>query len=166
MREFNRWIFTKCTFLNPINRLACMRKPQTFYTLTVRVIARDKSSTWRLTTAIFHGTSLWGEQSSAVCSRRSANGESVSDKLYLGQKNHNRRAVWPLREGREIRGVDGAFASLSWRRECVRGGVVPSANELAWFYKGFRQSARPEAFPKRESSRSVSEPMIENSCVA
>ncbi len=51
--------------------------------------------------------------------------------------------------------VDGAFASISWRRECVRGGFAPSANELSWFYKGFRQSARPEAFPKCESSRSV-----------
>ncbi len=63
-----------------------MRKPQTFYTLTVRVIARDKSSTRRLTTVIFHGTSPRGEQNSAVCSRRSANGESVSDKLCFGQE--------------------------------------------------------------------------------
>ncbi len=36
---------------------------------------------------------------------------------------------------------------------------MPSANELAWFYKRFRQSARPGAFPKRESSRSVSFPI-------
>ncbi len=79
----------------------------------------------------------------------------------LGQKNRNRRAVWPLREGREIWGVDGAFASISWRRECVRGGVAPSANELAWFYEGFRQC--PDAFPKREKLHAaLSEPMIEN----
>ncbi len=58
-----------------------MRKPQTFYTLTVRVIAR------RLTTAIFHGTSPREEQSSAVCSRQSANGESVSEKyVYWARK--------------------------------------------------------------------------------
>ncbi len=79
-------ILKKFTFWNPINRLACMRKPQTFNTLTVRVIARDKSSTRRLTTAIFHGTSPRGKQSSAVCSRRSANGESVSEKLYWARK--------------------------------------------------------------------------------
>ncbi len=42
-----------------------MRKPQTFNTLIVRVVARDKASTRRLTTAILHGTSLRGEQSSA-----------------------------------------------------------------------------------------------------
>ncbi len=42
-----------------------MRKPQTFNTLTVRVIARNKASTRRLTTAILHGTSPWGEQGSA-----------------------------------------------------------------------------------------------------
>ncbi len=71
--------------------------------------------------------------------------------VILGQKNRNRRAVWPLREGKEIWGADGAFASISWRRECVRDSVAPSANELAWFYKGFRQSACPGAFPKRET---------------
>ncbi len=42
-----------------------MRKPQTFNTLTVRVVARDKASTRRLTTAILHGTSPRGEQGSA-----------------------------------------------------------------------------------------------------
>ncbi len=68
-----------------------MRKPQTFYTLTVRVIARDKSSTRRLTTVIFHGTSPRGEQNSAVCSRRSANGESVSDKLCFGQEKSQQK---------------------------------------------------------------------------
>ncbi len=40
----------------------------------------------RLTTAIFHGTSPRGEQSYAVCSRRSTNGESVSEKLYWARK--------------------------------------------------------------------------------
>ncbi len=55
-------------------------------TLTVRVIARDKSSTRWLTTAIFNGTSPRGEQNYAVCSLRSANGESVSEKLYWARK--------------------------------------------------------------------------------
>ncbi len=95
-------IFAKFAFINPINRLACMRKPQTFNTLTVRVIARDKSSTRQLTTAIFHGTSPRGEQSSTVSGRQSANGESVSEVYNLGPENRNRRAVWPLCEGREI----------------------------------------------------------------
>ncbi len=72
-------IFAKCAFRNPINRLACMRKPQTLNTLTVLVIARDKSSTQRLTTALFHGTSPRGEQSYTVSSHRSANGESLSE---------------------------------------------------------------------------------------
>ncbi len=52
--------------------------------------------------------------------------------------------------GREIWGAGGAFASISWRREYVRGGFAPSANDLAWFYMGFRQLACPGAFSKRE----------------
>ncbi len=36
-------ILTKCTFWNPINRLACMRKPQTINTLTVRVIGINRA---------------------------------------------------------------------------------------------------------------------------
>ncbi len=99
-------ILTKFTFWNPINRLACMRKPQTL---------QSPKCTWRI---------------------------RVREVIW-GQKNRNRRAVWPLRKGREIWGADGAFASISWRRECVRAGVAPSANELVWFYKGFRLSARP-----------------------
>ncbi len=50
---------------------------------------------------------------------------------YWARKSQQRRVMWPLREGREIWGVDGAFASMSWRRDCVRDGVAPSANELA-----------------------------------
>ncbi len=46
-----------------------MRKPQTFNTLTVRVIAGDESRARRLATAIVHGTSPQGEQSSTVGSR-------------------------------------------------------------------------------------------------
>ncbi len=52
------------------------------------------------------------------------------------------------------------FASISWRRECVRGGVAPSANELAWFYKGFRQSARQRAFPKHEELHAASHSLL------
>ncbi len=76
-----------------------MRKPQTFNTLTVRVIARDKASTRRLTTAILHGTSPRGEQGSADAV---AEVQMEKSKMIerLGQKNRNRRAKWPLREGR------------------------------------------------------------------
>ncbi len=68
----------------------------------------------------------------------------------MGKKSQQRRAMWPLREGREIWGVDGAFASMTWRRHCVRDGVAPSANELAWFYMGSRLG-HAEAFPKRST---------------
>ncbi len=43
-------IFTKCTFWDSINRVACIRKPQTIYTLTVWVITSDwqvDSSDWQ-----------------------------------------------------------------------------------------------------------------------
>ncbi len=87
----------------------------------------------------------------------------VRNMVFGPEKSQHRRAVWPLREGREIWGVDGVFASISWWRECVRGGVAPSANELAWFYKGFRHRSRRRRSQSVNSfSRSVSEPMIEN----
>ncbi len=100
-----------------------MRIPQTFNTLTVWVI-------------------LCGSVRMAVDREENkvplyavANGESVSEIRNIGPENRNRRAAWPIHEGREIWGVDGAFADISWRRECVKGGVAPSANELAWFYR-------------------------------
>ncbi len=100
----------------------------------MRVIASDESRArrfdngdipWHFTArrTKFH----WG-------SRRSADG--WSQKISWARKSQQRRVMWPLREGREIWGVDGAFASISWWRDCVRDGVAPSANELAWFYKG------------------------------
>ncbi len=62
----------------------------------------------------------------------------------------------------DIWGVDGAFASMTWRRHCVRDGVAPSANELAWFYMG-SDSVTRKAFPMRKAKlRSVELPMKEN----
>ncbi len=101
-RRVMRRRFSQNYISNPINRIAFMRKPQTYNTLTVWVIASDESRARRLTMAIFHGTSPRGEQSSAVCSRRSANGESVSEVCNIGPENRNRRALWSLHEGREI----------------------------------------------------------------
>ncbi len=76
-------------------------------------------------------------------------------------RNHNNEGVmWPLREGREICGVDGAFASMTWRRHCVRDGVAPSANELAWFYMG-SDSVR-SGRSRSVKLRSVELPMKEN----
>ncbi len=93
-------IFTKCTFRYPVNRLACMRKPQTFYTLTVQVIARDKASTRRVTTAIFHGTSPRGEQCSADAVAEVQMDESTIENW--ARKTRTGGLVWPLLEGREI----------------------------------------------------------------
>ncbi len=123
----------------------------------MRVIASDESRARRLTTAIFHGTSPWGERSSTEAV---AEVQMVIAKGKLGQKSQQRRVMWPLREGREIWGVDGAFASMTWRRHCVRDGVAPSANELAWFYMG-SDSVR-SGRSRSEKLRSVELPMKEN----
>ncbi len=40
--------------------------------------------------------------------------------------------------------------------------LAPSANEMPWFYTGFRQSARPGAFPKREKLDQHLVPYSEN----
>ncbi len=114
----------------------------------MRVIASDESRARRLTTAIFHGTSLRGEPSSTEAV---AEVQMVIEKGKLGQKSKQRRVMWALREGREIWGVDGAFASMIWRRHCVRDGVAPSANELAWFYMA-SDSVTRKAFPKRKKA--------------
>ncbi len=126
-----------------------MRIPQTFNTLTVWVI-------------------LCGSVRMAVDREENkvplyavANGESVSEIRNIGPENRNRRAAWPIHEGREIWGVDGAFADISWRRECVKGGVAPSANELAWFYR-VSYIGHAGGVPKAWSSCSISEPMKQN----
>ncbi len=47
-------------------------------------------------------------------SRRSANGWIASEIHYFwARKSQQRRAMWPLREGREIWGVDGASPQLN-----------------------------------------------------
>ncbi len=40
------------------------------------------------------------------------------------------KAVWPLREGREIWGVDGVFAGISWHREYV--GAASRHQPMNW----------------------------------
>ncbi len=125
-----------------------MWKPQTFYTLTVRVIARDKASTRRLTTAIFHGTSPRGEQSSA-----DAVAEVQMEKSTIenwARKTATEGLVWPLREGREIWGADGAFASIIWRREYTRGSFRAISQWIGVILYGLQTIGTPGAFPKRE----------------
>ncbi len=50
--------------------------------------------------------------------------------------------------GIEIWGADGAFASIRCDMRTSGVASAPSANELVWFYTGFRQSARPGYVPK------------------
>ncbi len=64
--------------------------------------------------------------------------------------------------GRKIWGADGAFASIRCDVRTSGAASAPSANELAWFYTGFRQSARPGAFPKRVSFMQRLVPYLEN----
>ncbi len=145
-------IVANLAFWGPINRVTCMRKPQALNALTVWVFASDETRARRLTAAKLHGTSPRGEQSSTEAV---AEVQMDDRKIGLGQKSQQRRVMWPLREGREIWGVDGAFASMNWRRHCVRDGVAPSANELAWFYMG-SDSVTQWAFPMRKSYAALS----------
>ncbi len=89
---------------------------------------------WNARTAVDSGETPWH-----FTARRTKFAEVQMDdhkKISWARKSQQRRVMGPLREGREIWGVDGAFASMSWRRHCVRDGVAPPANELAWFYMG------------------------------
>ncbi len=128
----------------------------------ILLICADHSERWNARTAVDSGETPWHFTARRTKfhwgSRRSANGWSQKGKLV--QKSQQRRAMWPLREGREIWGVDGAFASMTWRRHCVSDGVVPSANKLAWFYL-VSDSVTQKAFPMRKL-RSVELPMKEN----
>ncbi len=58
--------------------------------------------------------------------------DSVTRWAFPMRKAKLRSVELPMKENW---GVDGAFADIDWRRECVRVGVAPSANELAWFYR-------------------------------
>ncbi len=128
-------IFTKFAFLYPVNLLACMRKPLTFYTLTVWVIARDKASTRRLTTAILHGTSPWGEQCSADAVAEVEMEKSTNDRR-LGQKNRNRRASM----------------AASWRQKNLRSRWRISQYKVATWVRQGRLS-RHQPMNKRDSIR-------------
>ncbi len=133
----------------------------------ILLICAGHSEQWIARTAVDSGETPWHFTARRTKfhwgSRRSADGWSQKGKL--GQKSQQRRVMWPLREGREIWGVDGAFASMTWRHHCVRDGVAPSANELAWFYMG-SDSVTQWAFPKRSTQCWVTyerEPWIWNS---
>ncbi len=103
------------------------------------VVARDKASAQWLAATIFHGTSPRGEQF-RYCSCRSANGEVIQENsIEIGSEE------WPVHEGRKIWGAGGAFASIRYDMRTLGAASAPSANELPWFYMGFRQSARPGA---------------------
>ncbi len=122
----------------------------------ILLICAGHSEQWIARTAVDNGDIPWHFTARRTKfhwgSRWSTDGWSQKGKL--GQKSQQRRVMWPLREGREIWGVDGAFASMTWRRHCVRDGVAPSANELAWFYMG-SDSVTQWAFPKRSTQRWV-----------
>ncbi len=127
------------------------RKPCHVHAKTPSTYCVGLRERWNVHTVVDSGDTPWHFTARRTKfhwgSRRSANG--WSQKVSWARKSQQRRAMWPLHEGREIWGVDGAFASISWRRHCVRDGVAPSANELAWFYRGFRHRSR------RRRSRSV-----------
>ncbi len=75
------------------------------------------------------------------------------------RKNATEGMIWPLHEGREIWGADGTFASKRMViKECR--GWHPHHQPMNWrdSYKGFRQSAHPEAFPMCHSYAGSSEP--------
>ncbi len=57
-------ILANLAFRGPVNRITCMRKPQSLNALTVWVFASGETRARRLTAAKLHGTSPRGEQSS------------------------------------------------------------------------------------------------------
>ncbi len=63
----------------------------------------------------------------------------------MSSRRWMRVAVWLLRQSK-------SSVNIKRQRKNVEDGIrvasAPTANELAWFYTGFRQSARPGAFPK------------------
>ncbi len=137
------------------------KTPSTWCTYCVG-LPSDETRARRLTAAKLHGTSPRGEQSSTEAVAKVQMDDRK--KISWARKSQQRRVMWPLREGREIWGVDGAFASMSWWRHCVRDGVAPPANELAWFYMGSdigHAVGVPEAV-----NAALSSPMKENQASA
>ncbi len=78
------------------------------------------------------------------CSWPSTLWPSSKPTRQMSSRRWMRVAVWLLRQSK---------SSVNIKRQCknVEDGIcvasAPTANELAWFYTGFRQSARPGAFP-------------------
>ncbi len=123
---FETEVLTKCTFGDAENHLTCMRKPHTFYTLTVSVVARDEARTRRLRATIFHCTSPQGERSSTTAVTEVQQRNILNNKQNRARKISTNGLIWPLREGREVWEVweaDGTFASIRRRHENVEGGI-------------------------------------------
>ncbi len=98
--------WTEYTFRSAVNRITRVWKPKRkVNTLTLRVVARDWSENMEAGAlrTMFHN-----------CSCQSANEEAQRKKQseYRARKNATEGLIWPLREGREIWGVDGVFASI------------------------------------------------------
>ncbi len=71
--------------------------------------------------------------------------------------------VWPLREGREIWGADGAFASIRWRREYVRASFRAISQWISVILYGLQTIGTPRGVPKAwKAHAALSEPMTEN----
>ncbi len=79
----------------------------------------------------------------------SANEEAQQKTVWIsGQKNHNRRAdIATSWRQRNLRSRWHVRQYIDGDVRMSRMASAPSANELAWFYKGFRQSAHPEGVP-------------------
>ncbi len=71
---------------------------------------------------------------------------------YWARKSQQRRVMWPLREGREIWGVDGAFAIMSW--QIILAFITHSAPGA----HAFRSRARSVLGADRVRSRACSVP--------
>ncbi len=86
------------------------------------------------------------------CSHRSANKEE------FGESDQNRARniateglIWPLREGREIWGADGAFPNIRRRRKNVEDGIRSISQRIGMILWGFQTIGTPRALPKRLS---------------
>ncbi len=86
------------------------------------------------------------------CSHRSANKE----KFWESDQNRARNItteglIWPLREGREIWGADGAFPNIRRRRKNVEDGIRSISQGIGMILWGFQTIGTPRALPKRLS---------------
>ncbi len=115
----------------------------------------DEAWTRRLTATIFHCTSPQGERSSTAAVAEVHRRNILNNDRNQARKIATEGLIWPLREGREIWGADGVFASIRRRHENVEGNIraINQLNDV--INTSFRQSAHPGAFPKHLSLRSI-----------